>query len=114
MNKYQLSLCGYEEKKKSTFKRAVLGAILTTIVGNVAFREVQVVVKPPLLLGGEIVAGREDGFKLCWLLFSVDGYIFADVRPETTRRVAETYLARSSRLVFLASYSWGFSWIVCF
>lgn len=79
-------------KKINIQKESVLGAVLTTIVaGDVAFRgtgcrETTVVV------GGEIVAGRGMGSTCVGCSFW-GMVIFADVRPETTGCVAETYLA---------------------
>lgn len=56
MNKYQLSLCGYEKKNQHS-KRGRVGAILTTIVAGMLLSVVQVVVKPPLLLGERLLPG---------------------------------------------------------
>ena len=74
-------------KKINIQKGAVLGAILTTIVAGMLLSVVQVVVKPPLLLGERLLPGGGAGCSFRWMA------IFADVRPETTGNVAETYLA---------------------
>ena len=72
-------------KKINIQKGAVLGAILTTIVAGMLLSVVQVVVKPPLLLGERLLPGGG------WIQIVLA--VFADVRPETTGNVAETYLA---------------------
>lgn len=79
-------------KKINIQKGAVLGAILTTIVAGMLLSVVQVVVKPPLLLGERLLPG---GGWIQIVLAALFGgmAIFADVRPETTGNVAETYLA---------------------
>ena len=59
-------------KKINIQKGAVLGAILTTIVAGMLLSVVQVVVKPPLLLGERLLPG---GGWVQIVLFSVDGYI---------------------------------------
>lgn len=85
-------LCVDMRKKINIQKGAVLGAILTTIVaGNVAFRGTGCR-ETTVAVGGEIVAGRRMGSNCAGSSFRWMA-IFADVRPETTRRVAETYLA---------------------
>lgn len=91
MNKYQLSLCGYEKKNQHSKRVRVGGRTHDDCRGDVAFRgtgcrETTVVV------GGEIVAGRGMGSTCVGCSFW-GMVIFADVRPETTGCVAETYLA---------------------
>ena len=78
-------------KKINIQKGAVLGAILTTIVAGMLLSVVQVVVKPPLLLGERLLPGG--GWIQIVLAALFGGWLFADVRPETTGNVAETYLA---------------------
>ena len=66
-------------KKINIQKGAVLGAILTTIVAGMLLSVVQVV--------GRRMGSNCAGSSFRWMA------IFADVRPETTWNVAETYLA---------------------
>ena len=91
MNKYQLSLCGYEKKNQHSKRGRVGGDTHDDCRGNVAFRGTGCR-ETTVAVGGEIVAGRRMGSNCAGSSFRWMA-IFADVRPETTRRVADTYLA---------------------
>ena len=91
MNKYQLSLCGYEKKNQHSKRGRVGGDTHNDCCGNVAFRSTGCR-ETTVAVGGEIVAGRRmdsncAGCSFRWMA------IITDVRPETTGNVAETYLA---------------------
>ena len=73
-------------KKINIQKGAVLGAVFIRVMLNCGDRETTVAV------GGEIVAGRRMDSNCAGCSFRRMA-IFADVRPETTGNVAETYLA---------------------
>ena len=91
MNKYQLSLCGYE-KKINIQKGPCWGDTHNDCCGNVAFRGTGCR-ETTVAVGGRDCCRAEDGFKLCWLLFSVDGYICRCSTGNDEANVAETYLA---------------------
>ena len=92
MNKYQLSLCGYEKKNQHSKRGRVGGDTHNDCCGNVAFRGTGCRMKPPLLLGERVLPGG-GWVQICAGCSFRRMAISADVRPETTGNVAETYLA---------------------
>ena len=104
MNKYQLSLCGYEKKNQHSKRGRVGGDTHDDCCGNVAFRGTGCR-ETTVAVGGEIVAG--------WQLFSVDGYI-CRCSTGNDEACGGDVSGCSSRSCSLVSYFWEFSWIVCF
>ena len=99
-------------KKINIQKGAVLGAILTTIVAGMLLSVVQVVVKPPLLLGERLLPGG--GWIQIVLAALFGGGYICRCSTGNDEACGGDVSGCSSRSCSLVSYFWEFSWIVCF